>query len=241
MNTNPSIAQSNDPVATSHGVMKRFGQVGLGLLLLATSLFLAAGRLDWGMAWAYIGLYVVNVLINALLILPKHPELIAERGATKADAKQWDRLLSLLMTCTTFAMLIVAGLQIRFGWLPPIRLSLQLLALLIVVLGQSLFSWAMAANPFFSRTVRIQLDRGQTVVSGGPYQYVRHPGYTGMILASLTTPIMLGAWWALIPGGLTALLYVVRTAWEDRTLQEELPGYMAYVQHVPYRLCPGVW
>ena len=124
----------------------------------------------------------------------------------------------------------------RFGWLPLIRLPLQIAAFVIVALGQGLFSWAMASNKFFSHTVRMQMDCGHTVVTSGPYQYVRHPGYSGMILALLTTPVMLGSWWALIPGGLTALLYVVRTAWEDRTLQAELAGYKAYAQQVRYRL-----
>jgi len=99
----------------------------------------------------------------------------------------------------------------------------------------------MAANIYFSTTVRIQDDRGHRVVSSGPYQFVRHPGYVGMILIYLGAPIMLGSWWALIPGGLNGVAFIVRTALEDRTLQNELSGYSDYAGRVPYRLLPGVW
>jgi protein-S-isoprenylcysteine O-methyltransferase Ste14 len=89
--------------------------------------------------------------------------------------------------------------------------------------------------------VRIQTDRGQTVVSDGPYRYVRHPGYASSLLAMLAIPLALGSWWALIPAALVGALYVLRTALEDRTLQAELPGYRDYAEHVRYRLLPGVW
>ena len=99
----------------------------------------------------------------------------------------------------------------------------------------------MTANAYFSKIVRIQDDRGHTVATGGPYRYVRHPGYTGTVLFELTTPFMLGSLWALIPGALAAILMIVRTALEDRTLQEELDGYKAYTEQTRYRLLPGVW
>jgi protein-S-isoprenylcysteine O-methyltransferase Ste14 len=94
---------------------------------------------------------------------------------------------------------------------------------------------------FFSSVVRIQLDRGQTVCTDGPYRYVRHPGYVGGILFGLATPLILGSLWALIPQGLAALLLVWRTAREDRTLQAELPGYEQFMQQTRYRLLPNIW
>ena len=120
-------------------------------------------------------------------------------------------------------------------------LTLQIVALVVAVLCYALIVWAMAANAFFSKVVRIQDDRGHTVATGGPYRIVRHPGYVGGILFELATPIMLGSWWALIPGGFTALFFVVRTALEDKTLHEELPGYAEYAQQTRYRLLPGIW
>jgi protein-S-isoprenylcysteine O-methyltransferase Ste14 len=109
------------------------------------------------------------------------------------------------------------------------------------VLGWALFMWAMGANAFFSEAVRIQEERGHTVVTDGPYRYVRHPGYVGAILALFATPLLLGSLWALIPAGLATIGYVVRTALEDKTLQEELDGYTEYAQQTRYRLLPGVW
>jgi protein-S-isoprenylcysteine O-methyltransferase Ste14 len=109
------------------------------------------------------------------------------------------------------------------------------------VLGLALFSWAMFSNTFFSSAVRIQQERGHAVCNTGPYRFVRHPGYVGAILQSLVMPLMLNSLWAFIPAGLAVLLMVVRTALEDKTLQEELQGYTEYAHRVRYRLLPGVW
>jgi protein-S-isoprenylcysteine O-methyltransferase Ste14 len=99
----------------------------------------------------------------------------------------------------------------------------------------------MATNRFYSRYVRIQTERGHTVVMTGPYRFVRHPGYVGIIVFMLASGLALGSLWALIPAGILVVILVVRTGLEDRTLQAELPGYKEYARHVRYRLVPGVW
>ncbi len=99
----------------------------------------------------------------------------------------------------------------------------------------------MITNAWFSTVVRIQTERGHTVCEDGPYRYVRHPGYVGFILQSLSTPLLLGSWWALPAGFVAAGSLVVRTRLEDSTLQNELSGYPEYAQKVRYRLIPGVW
>ena len=101
--------------------------------------------------------------------------------------------------------------------------------------------WAMLANPFFEKTVRIQEERGHHVATGGPYRFVRHPGYVAFILMGFALPLGVGSAWALVPAGLNAALIVARTALEDRTLRRELPGYAEYAQRTRYRLLPGVW
>jgi len=101
--------------------------------------------------------------------------------------------------------------------------------------------WAMGANAFFSPLVRIQTERGHKVADTGPYKFIRHPGYIGAMIFSLGIPLMLGSWWAVIPGLVSMILYFIRTALEDKTLQDELPGYLDYTQCVKYRLIPGVW
>jgi protein-S-isoprenylcysteine O-methyltransferase Ste14 len=109
------------------------------------------------------------------------------------------------------------------------------------VLGDLIFLWAMAENKFFTKMVRIQKERGHYVVTGGPYRYVRHPGYVGWYIMMIGLAVALGSLWGFIPAGILLALMLVRTALEDRTLRKELAGYEDYAQRVRYRLIPGVW
>ncbi|MFB0518466.1 MAG: isoprenylcysteine carboxylmethyltransferase family protein [Acidobacteriota bacterium] len=222
-------------------ILKRLLQVGIITVAQAAMLFISSGRLDWVMAWVYIGISVVIIVINVLIILPKNPELIAERGQIKGDTKKWDIMLTKLSTPVWAGTLIVAGLDVRFGWSPQPILAIQLVALVFVALGFGLVSWAMASNKFFSSVVRIQKDRGHTVVTSGPYQYVRHPGYVGALTYSLATPLLLGSLWALIPTAFIMFMVIIRTVMEDKTLLNELDGYQDYARRVRYRLLPGLW
>jgi len=239
MNANTSANQSNGKSDLSRKIRKRMLQVVVQFLIVAAILFISSGRLDWTWAWAYLGVGVGTLAINVLVI---SPELIAERSEIKEDVKGWDRVLAILISVLTLGALVVIGLDARFGWSPRLAWAIQLGGLVFLALGQGLFSWAMASNKFFSGLVRIQKERGHTVATGGPYRYVRHPGYVGYIISFLlATPLALGSLWALTPGGLAALLMVVRTALEDRTLLEELDGYRDYAGRVRYRLLPGIW
>ncbi len=179
-----------------------------------------------------------------LLILPPiHPELLAERqkGFWDKGVKTWDTWITTLAGGLMFLQWIVAGLDVRFQWTAPMPLVYHIGGLLLAGLGYALFMWAMASNAFLSQAVRIQEERGHVVETGGPYRYVRHPGYVGTILAQLATPLLLGSPWALIPSGASAALFVVRTWLGDSTLMQELPGYKAYAQETTSRLLPDVW
>ena len=101
--------------------------------------------------------------------------------------------------------------------------------------------WALIENRFFSSVVRIQVERGHAVCDSGPYRIVRHPGYTGNILALLGIVLALSSMWTLIPAAVALIIAVIRTVLEDQTLQDELPGYRDYAQRVRYRLIPGVY
>jgi protein-S-isoprenylcysteine O-methyltransferase Ste14 len=136
---------------------------------------------------------------------------------------------------------ILAGLDQRYGWTSGFPLTVQTAAITLCLLSSGLFSWAMASNIFFSQIVRIQAERGHAVATNGPYRYVRHPGYAGMILFEFGISALLASWWALFAGGLCATLLIIRTALEDRTLKAELTGYLDYAQQVRYRLLPGIW
>lgn len=215
--------------------------LGAFVLALAAILCISSCRVDWLMAWAYVGMLGTMLAITALVV-PMDRELIEERTKIKEDSKRWDRPIAIILSAfTPAATLVVAGLDTRFGWSPQIPLTLQVAALAIAALGNLLNIWAMMSNKFFSRFVRIQKDRGHTVATGEPYRLVRHPGYARSTVFILATGLALGSLWALIPAGLLVCLLVFRTALEDKTLQEELDGYREYAQRVRYSLLPGIW
>lgn len=239
--TNTSAEHVESKPDTARGVTRWLVREVMGVLFVAATLFIPAGRLDWVWGWALVGIYAIWVGANALILIPRSPELLAERATRRKGIKTWDTVILSIIGLTTIAKHILAGLDVRFGWTGQMPLALQIAALVIAALGYALGTWAMATNAFFSTVVRIQEDRGHAVATGGPYRYVRHPAYIGTFAFEVTTPIMLGSWWALIPGGLAALLTLVRTALEDKTLHEELPGYAEYAQQTRYRLLPGIW
>jgi protein-S-isoprenylcysteine O-methyltransferase Ste14 len=194
------------------------------------------------MGWAYVGVNLGIVAFNMVVLLPRSPELIAERGRVKGNVVGWDRLLAPAVSLVgPLTMLAVSGLDERFGWPVRMPLAVEMVGLVVTVAGYLMFTWSMASNKFFAGVVRIQTERGHTVETGGPYRYVRHPGYAGMIIFTLATPVLLGSVWGLIPAGLTVAAVVLRTTLEDRTLQAELGGYEEYAGQVRYRLVPGVW
>lgn len=213
----------------------------LSLAGMGIALFWSAGRLDWWPAWAALAVMGVWIASTAFIVL-RTPELLAQRLGPRPGEKRWDAAIVVLLGLVTLVRYIVAGLDQRFGWTGGISLAAQLVALVLCVLGYDLlFVWATAANPFFSRVVRIQTERSHVAVTGGPYAYVRHPAYAGAFLYELAVSILLASWPALIVSGVSALLLVVRTILEDRTLETELPGYAEYARRVRYRLLPGIW
>jgi protein-S-isoprenylcysteine O-methyltransferase Ste14 len=226
---------------TRRGVVRWLIRETMGVVLVGVVLFISAGRLDWPMGWALVGIYALWVAANALILIPRCPELLVERASRRTDVASWDTKLMAVIGLLTLVKYVVAGLDLRFGWPPPLPVWLQGAALIVSALGYALGTWAMASNAFHSMVYRLQEDRGHSVATGGPYRYVRHPSYLGTIAFELATPLMLGSLWAFIPGGLAALLFVVRTALEDRSLQAELEGYQEYAARVRYRLVPGVW
>jgi protein-S-isoprenylcysteine O-methyltransferase Ste14 len=236
-----SVEPSKRTPDVTRGILRWVLRVGLFVAILAASLFLSAGQLDWGMGWVYVGVLVANQLLTALSLIPGSPELLVERGRSEGP-RDLDRVLAGVMALYgPVVTLIVAGLDRRSGWSPAMPLALPLVALAVAVLGGLLTIWAMASNRFFYGTLRVEPDRGHTVASTGPYRALRHPGYAGAILFQLATPVLLGSLWALIPAGLTATAIVVRTALEDRALHDRLDGYRDYAARVRYRLLPGVW
>ncbi len=213
----------------------------MGIVVMGVALFWSAGRIDWWPAWAAIAVMAAWITATAIVIFRFNPDLLAERLGPRKGAKHWDIAIMSILGLTQLVRYIVAGLDQRYGWTGGFPLAAQIAALTVCVLGYALVVWATASNTFFSQIVRIQSERGHTVATGGPYQYVRHPAYIGAILYELAVPVLLVSWWALIASGLSAILLILRTALEDRTLQAELTGYVDYARQVRYRLLPGIW
>ncbi len=224
-------------------LLKRFAQVLVTVAALAAMLFLSSWRFDWVMAWVYVGTFALALTAMVVYQELSNPELMKERSEFKPreGVQSWDVILSAIIRLSMLASYVVAGLDMRFGWKPEIPLAVQIAAFAFGLLGAGLIAWAMAANRHAAVYARIQQERGHTVATTGPYRFVRHPFYVGVITFSAMIPLALGSPWALIPGGLAALLFMVKTALEDRMLQTKLPGYREYAERVRYRLLPGVW
>jgi protein-S-isoprenylcysteine O-methyltransferase Ste14 len=198
---------------------------------------------DWGEAWVYAVLSVLGFVISRILASRRHPDLIAERARflKHEDATAWDKTLAPLLGIGGALVMLVAGLEAVFNGSPPYNLPVKIISLVAIVVGYALGAYALIENRFFSGVVRIQSERGHQVVSSGPYQWVRHPGYAGAMLTYLATPLFLDSAWAFIPAGFLVVTLIVRTRLEDRFLKDNLDGYREYAREVRHRLLPGVW
>ena len=203
---------------------------------------LTSGRWDWLGSWLYTFLFAGGIGAQFVLLSLVSPELLKERSADARNAKNWDRLLMpLTVMVLPLAALVVAGLDLRFGWTRPLRVSAQLIGAAAGAASYGLTLTAMGHNRFFSMLVRIQTERGHQVETSGPYRWVRHPGYLGILGFFCATPLALGSVSSGAPAFLAVALHLLRTALEDRTLMEELPGYQGYAERVRFRLIPGIW
>ncbi len=215
-----------------------FFVIGIPLLPL-----LISWRWAWWEGWAYALITILGFIISRALAARRHPDLLAERArfAQQPDAKPWDKWLAPAVALGGGLIPLAAGLDALLGWSTPFSLPLKLVALLAILAGYALSSYALIVNRYFSGMVRIQRERNHHVVSRGPYRWMRHPGYAGALVTYLAVPFFLDSRSALVPALVLAALLILRTAWEDATLQAELEGYQAYARQVRYRLLPGVW
>jgi protein-S-isoprenylcysteine O-methyltransferase Ste14 len=210
-------------------------------LLFGLLLFASAGRVHWMRAWVYLGAVLAGELLTAAVLRAVNPVILEKRGRMGADTKTYDRVFVALWLVLAFATPVVVGLDVGRSGEARIPLAGMYAGLAVMLLAYLLGAWAMAVNEHFELLMRIQSDRGHRVVSSGPYRIVRHPGYLAAIVGSLTSPFILGSFWAFVPVVAGALLFAVRTALEDRTLREELAGYEEYASRTRHRLLPGIW
>lgn len=206
-------------------------------------IFVAAGTLWWPKFWIFSALYIIAMSSLMIWLKRKDPGLLKERmsAAKKKDVKGWDKTLIKVYTVLLAMTYLVIPLDaVRFHWshIPDV---FQWLALAGLVASWAIVFWAFRANAFLSGFVRIQTDRGHTVCTTGPYQFIRHPVYLANIISFLCTPLFLGSLYSLIPAALMSAVFVLRTFMEDNTLQKELPGYADYAARTRWKLIPSVW
>jgi len=213
----------------------------IGTIFFLFILFLSAGRIDYWQGWLYGSINIILTVINTLALL-KDKGLAEERAKYKAGTKSWDKLIIGLLAMINIIINIVAGLDSgRFYWSPQLHWSIYLLGIMLILCGEVIFLTAQRQNKFFSSVMRIQTDRGHTVCETGLYKFIRHPGYSGMIISVTGVPLILGSLWCIIPSGLSIILILIRTHLEDVTLINELNGYREYTYKTPYKLIPWIW
>jgi protein-S-isoprenylcysteine O-methyltransferase Ste14 len=224
--------------------LREWMQVGYRIALFVifiVTCFAIAGRLDWIQAWAFFAVFIVYGAVVVGWLARSNPELLQERRQTGQNVEGWDKVVMNVYTVLLLLLFATSALDAgRYMW-SEVPVALQAGAWAAMMLAGVAIWHVMAVNAYLSSMVRIQEDRGQEVVSKGLYGYVRHPMYASIIVFIMCVPLVLGSFWALIPGCLIAGLFVYRTAREDRTLTDKLPGYREYTQRVRYRLLPGVW
>ena len=221
--------------------MTRFLSLAFRLTVAIAGLWgvvaLAAGRVDaWGpLAWAAV-IWVCAVTTHAAM-LRLSPELLQERIAPPSDR---DLATRRLVALPMLGHLVLAGLDLRFGW-SHVPLTAQLFGLTLVAAGFTLVAWTLLSNPFASSAVRVQTERSHRVISTGPYGVVRHPMYLAVLMVSLGSGPGFGSWWAGLAMVPVVAAFLRRTLLEDQMLRDELDGYGAYSERVRWRVVPGVF
>ena len=212
-------------------------------VVIAAALFLAAGGVAWPAGWAFLVLFFGFTLALSGWLLRHNPELLTERmtGIGKPDQKTWDKVFFVFVRLLFLAWLVLMPLDaVRFQWsrMPG---WLQAVGAILLMCSFYLFFLTFRENAYLSPAVRIQTERGQTVVSTGPYRYVRHPMYATFIIFMVGTTLLLGSSYGLLFGLILVIAIALRAVLEERTLRDELPGYNAYMAQVKYRLIPYIW
>ena len=209
-----------------------------------TLLFISAGRINIFRAWCYLVISFIGLFGGIAVVSKFDPELVNQRGLCKKqkDTEDWDKIILRIYVIVGFWVPpVIAGLDVgRFQW-SNLGIHFGIVGCVLFILGSVFIHWAMLVNRHFEGSVRIQKDRGHKVITTGPYRIVRHPGYVGAILFGISTPLIIGSVYGLIPAGITVILLIIRTSLEDKLLRSELNGYVEYTKRVRYRLLPGLW
>lgn len=213
------------------------------LVLQMIIFFISAGNVVGSRPWVFFAASFVHYTVSTGVLYKLNPELLVRRLKRKREGSEvWDEMLMRVSNLVVLiAIPVVVGLDIgRFHW-SELDGQSAVLGFGFFITSTVLITWAMAVNPHFESTVRIQKDRDHKVIASGPYKIVRHPGYLAGILYTLSIPLIMGSVFAFIPVGIYDILFIIRTSLEDRTLHKELDGYSEYAKQVRHKLFPSIW
>ncbi len=216
-----------------------FGQ----FFFMAVALFASAGTLRWPAAWALLAIFSSITTAMSLRLAKTDPELLAERMRVRPqqDQPSWDRAVMRILLALMIAWLVSAGLDaVRFHW-TFVPAWLQVVAGVVTAAALWGVYRLMYFNSYLAPTVRVQRERGHTVVSTGPYGVVRHPFYAVLVPFFLSGSLLLGSWLSFLVSASIGVLLAFRCVREERYLSQELEGYADYMQQVRSRLIPHVW
>lgn len=213
----------------------------VGSFVFFAIIFISAGRFNYWQGLVYVAIGLFMTILN-YTVLSIDPELLKERSRSGEGTRKWDKIILGLSFLVTISMFVIAGLDSgRYHWSPDFSISFYLFGVIFTASGQLLFLIAQKQNRFFSSTVRIQTDRDHSVCETGLYKIVRHPAYLGSIIQATGFPLLFGSLWSIIPIGFLIILFITRTYLEDKTLKNELKGYIEYSEKTKYRIIPYVW
>jgi protein-S-isoprenylcysteine O-methyltransferase Ste14 len=212
-------------------------------LVIAATLFIPAGTVRWIAGWVFLAIFGSFNLLVVRMLARNDPQLLKERMSSpiQRDQPVWDRVLLSVLQLLIVGWFILMSLDaVRFGWSEG-PIWLQVFGALGIMLSLYIIYLTFRENAYLAPVVKLQRERGQSVVTSGPYRYVRHPMYSGTIIFFPATALLLGSWWGLLLSPIFVALLIVRTIFEDRMLKRGLEGYTEYSKTVKYRLIPHVW
>lgn len=220
-----------------------FLQTSVWLAVMAVALFAPAGTVAWPEAWIFLAI-IAGVGAAAGLWFARHdPGLLRERLSSPFQAGQpaWDKISLSLFFALYLASFVVMGLDAARWRTTVMPAWAEGLGAACILASYAIIWRVLSENSYAAPVVKIQEERGQRIVTTGPYSVVRHPMYGGAILFLLGTPLLLGSSYGLVFVPLLVGLLAIRSVFEERTLADKFPEYAAYAEKVGRRFVPFVW